>query len=101
MPREQTLASWLVRQKGLREGGRILAFIVTWGIALEDLGVESMSVEQYAEYWGEHERTSYRDLDRFRQAFSEYGFRSPAGLLAVVGGHERVPSTTMDQVVPS
>lgn len=85
MPREQSLASWLVRERGIRQGGRILAFIVTWGIALQDVDSDSISVEEYARYWNESVRTSYRDLERFREVFDAYGFKDPGGLIAVLG----------------
>lgn len=100
-PRKQTLARWLVEQRGLRQGGRILAFIVTWAIAQEDLDRERLNVEEYADYWNEAERTSYRDLERFRDTFEAFGFRDPSGLIAVIGGSERVPGFSMDQLTRS
>lgn len=96
-PREpRTLAAWLVHRKGLRQGTRILGFIITWAIAREDLDREDLKVEEFADYWGEAHRTSYRDLERFREVFEGYGFRDPDGLLAVLD----VPSESVAGVAP-
>jgi hypothetical protein len=57
---------------------RVLAFVVAWAVVREELGREP-TVEEYAEWWREPERTAYDQLETFREVFP--GARYPGAVL--------------------
>lgn len=78
-----------VTRAGIMKGARAADVVVSWTIAAGadggDLlpGAEVTSaVRAHAEYWRQSERTSWRDLRRFREVFPEE--TSPARLAAVL-----------------
>lgn len=50
---------------------RVIAFMVEWQIARESLGVETLTLQEWAAWWRVNERTAYREQARFREAFPE------------------------------
>jgi len=63
-----TLAAAAASRVGTLSAGRVIGFMVSWSICRDALG-HSPSIEEYTEFWGEHERTVYRHQARFREAF--------------------------------
>lgn len=66
---------------GLLKGARVAQYILQWAIASRDLG-HAPSAEEYAEWWSESERTSYRRQAEFRAAFE--GLDDPAPIVATM-----------------
>lgn len=72
------LGEYLFQKLGYRNGTKVAAFIVAWGIYADSLPVDDVwTIEGYARYWGESDSTAYRELRLFREAFAEdsYPFR--------------------------
>lgn len=57
----------LAKRVGFWNAGRVLVYIVAWGITTDKLGRPPESVEEYSQFWGQSERTSYRELASFRK----------------------------------
>lgn len=79
------------RRGGIRKGAKATEVVVTWSIAVEQLGHPlgtaegehlSAQIREYAAYWKTSERTAWRDLGRFREVFPEE--ESPARLAAII-----------------
>jgi hypothetical protein len=76
------------RNAGLRHGMSAVAFMVAWSVAEQSLGHElgdgvlTNAMHEYREYWRQSDRTSWRELERFREAFP--GEVSPVRLLKLV-----------------
>ncbi len=55
-------------RKGVLKGARVCTFIACWCIASQALG-RAITLEEYAEWWKESERTVYRHQAEFREVF--------------------------------
>jgi hypothetical protein len=86
-----SLLNVAVRRVGVFKGAQAASVIVSWAIAVEDLGHElgadegghlTAAVREYAAYWKLHERTAWREHKRFALAFP--GEESPARLASVL-----------------
>lgn len=64
----RTVMELCVARKGVLKGSRVCAFIAQWIIASQALGRE-ITLEEYAEWWKESERTAYRHQAEFRECF--------------------------------
>lgn len=87
-----SLLAIAVQRAGLFKGGRAALVVVQWAVARQGLGRPlgeeegghvSAAVRDYAAWWRESERTGWRDLRRFRQAFPEE--ETPERLAALLG----------------
>jgi len=58
------------RTGSMRHTLRISVLIQQWALVRRDLG-RRPTVEQYYEWWKQSERTAYRDLALFREAFPD------------------------------
>jgi len=65
--RESMRALW----EATNVGSRVAAFILMWAIALDELGVDELSPETFAEWGPESRATVYRRLSEFRRLFPE------------------------------
>lgn len=86
-PDAQSALALAVGSAGLIKGARAMSFLITWAIAVRQLGHDlgeqegghlSAAVREHAAYWRQTERTSWRDVAAWRQAFP--GEESPAAL---------------------
>lgn len=59
---------------------QVLTFIVAWAMVRDDLGREP-TIDEYAKWWKQSERTAYREQALFRQALP--GEKSPSRLIDV------------------
>lgn len=66
--RDATIMQVCYAKHGILKGARTCAFIAQWTMASQGLG-RQITREEYAEWWKESERTVYRELARFREAF--------------------------------
>src|SRR3954467_13409522 len=65
--RQDSLSILLARRIGFWNGGRVLVFIIAWGIFTEKHDRPPESVEEYSDYFGQSERSTYRELALFRK----------------------------------
>lgn len=71
-----------IQRAGLLRGPMIAEFIAEWAICAEDLGHEPTTTE-FAAWWKDSsERTAWRRISRFREAFPEVGEDGTPGDLA-------------------
>jgi hypothetical protein len=60
-------------RQGPIKGGRTIAFMLQWAIWRESTGqvprTITEDVQAYADWWRDSERTAWRDVARFREAF--------------------------------
>ncbi len=84
----ETLLKVATRNAGLRHGTSAVAFVVAWALAEQSLGHElgdgvlTNALEEYRNYWRQSYRTSWREIERFREAFP--GEKSPVRLLRLI-----------------
>lgn len=71
--RPVSLIELCVDRAGYRRGGKVMAFVVAWQKAEQDLG-RRPSVEEYAEWWKQPRRTAFNELEYFREAFPEFAY---------------------------
>jgi hypothetical protein len=64
----KTIIEVCLARAGVMKGARVQSFISLWSIASQRLG-RPITVADYAEYYGENERTVYRHLRSFREVF--------------------------------
>jgi hypothetical protein len=50
------------------KAGKLVAYVVSWGVARRELG-HSPTKEEYAEFWSMNLRQAYYEQARFREAF--------------------------------
>jgi hypothetical protein len=90
-PGEKGVPLMLVAQAnaGIRKGARACAVLLSWQIAERALGRPlgdgqgtQAAVLEYTEWWSQHERTTWRDLAAFRQAFPSE--ETPARLVGLL-----------------
>ncbi len=67
----ETLLELCLARGGVLKGGRVQAFIAQWTIATAALG-RPITVIEYAEWWRESERTTYRHQACFRELFPDH-----------------------------
>jgi hypothetical protein len=68
-PANCTLVEWAYARTGsILQAGRVVGYVVKYAAAREELG-EELSVEVYADWWGESYTTAYRHSAEFRQVF--------------------------------
>lgn len=82
----RSLVVVLQQRIGARRGGAVLAFIIAWDTARRALGPDwpaeeglTAEVEAYTKWWNQSVRTSWREVERFREALPAH--RSPSQLL--------------------
>jgi hypothetical protein len=84
----QSLLKVATRNAGLRHGTSAVAFAVAWAVAEQSLGHElgdgvlTNAMQEYRDYWRQSDRTTWRELERFREAFP--GEKSPVRLLRLI-----------------
>lgn len=72
------------RAVGLRKAFRALYFMAAWDRARKAMRRETITLQEYAEWWRENERTAYREQALFREAFP--GETTPDRLLDIADG---------------
>lgn len=80
----EPLLTIAARQLGMRRAFRVLTFMAAWDRARKAMRRERITLQEYAEWWRETERTAYRDQALFRQAFP--GEDTPDHLLDLAEG---------------
>jgi hypothetical protein len=80
----EILLSVAARSVGLRRAMRALTFMAAWDRARKAMRKEALTLDEYREWWRESERTSFRDQQRFREAFP--GESTPDRLLDLAEG---------------
>lgn len=78
----RTVLEVCVARCGPLKGGRVAAFIAQWTMASQALG-RPITIEDYAEWWLESERTVYRQQARFRAAFPHMQTPQPIANAAI------------------
>lgn len=76
-----TIAS---RQIGMRRAFRVLTFMAAWDRARKAMRRETITLQEYRDWWRETERTAYRDQALFREAFPDEA--TPDRLLDLADG---------------
>jgi hypothetical protein len=71
VPKPPTLLQIAAARVGVIRAYRVVAFMVEWSMARRALGQETLTVEEFAEWWRIHVRTAYREQARFREAFPD------------------------------
>ncbi len=66
--RQPSVLEFAVGKAGPMKGGRVCAFVTQWTIASQAIGRE-ITIEEYADWWNESERTAYRHQAEFRRIF--------------------------------
>lgn len=80
--KRRTLASVTLERAGVRNGSRVLAFIMQWWIVHHELG-RAPTVPEYGEWWKMSQATAYRERQAFQDAWPE--FRDPSVVALVLG----------------
>lgn len=80
-PSPASLMAVAVASVGVYRASKVLAFMVAWEVARRELRRESITLQDYAEYWRANERTAYREQAAFRKAFP--GEQTPDRLLDI------------------
>lgn len=90
-----SLLQQAVERAGTVKGARAAEMVATWALAEASLGHElgagegghlSAAIREYSRYWKQSERTTWRELNRFRQVFPEQ--ESPAAYAAALRQHQ-------------
>lgn len=66
--RHPTVLEHAIGKAGVLKGSRVLTFICQWTMTSQALG-RPITIEDYAEWWKESERTAYRHQAEFRRVF--------------------------------
>lgn len=82
---------------GLKNGTRVMAFVIAWADTEAELDREP-TIEEYAAAWKVSARTAYRELALFREAWPE--FESPSGLAALMQEVAREKLSWLSPVPP-
>jgi hypothetical protein len=75
----------LTRAVGIRKAMKVLTFVVSWGIVIEDTGEPPESIEAYADWWRSSHRSAYREQALYREALP--GEDTPTRLWSFVRAH--------------
>lgn len=65
----QSLYAIAAGRIGQKRGRAVIAFVMQWSIAMQALDRQTLTLDEYAEYWGETRRTAFRHQSEFRAAF--------------------------------
>jgi hypothetical protein len=65
----EPLLTVAARQVGMRRAFRVLTFMAAWDRARKAMRRESLTLDEYAEWWKVTRRTSYHEQALFREAF--------------------------------
>lgn len=65
----EPLLTIAARQIGMRRAFRVLTFMAAWDRARKAMRRETLTLQEYADWWRENQRTAYRDQALFREAF--------------------------------
>jgi hypothetical protein len=68
---DRTIMEACVSKQGLLKGSRTCSFIACWAIASNALG-RPITLDEYADWWKDSERTAYRHQADFREVFPQY-----------------------------
>jgi hypothetical protein len=71
---------YLIERVGVRRALKVIAFIVAWEVARNDLG-RDISIEEYGEWWKVSRASAFREQALFRQVLGDR-YATPAGLVA-------------------
>jgi hypothetical protein len=63
------------------KASRVASFIGLWGLAMYDLGVDELSVDEYAEWANESRATAFRRAAEYRELWPELDVNALAGLV--------------------
>lgn len=88
-----------VMVKATHVGSRVTALIVLWAIALEDLGRESIGVEEYVAWASESRSTTHRRLREYRELFPGSETPNEVALLVLRAAGEARP--TAQTLIPA
>ncbi len=64
----RTVMEQAVTELGVLKGARVCVFVCQWTLASQALG-RRITIDEYAEWWKESERTAYRHQAEFRRVF--------------------------------
>lgn len=73
-PRAERLSKWGALKAAARvtpKASRVAAFVVMWGVAMREEGVDELTISQYQRYWSQSERQAYREQSEFRDLWPE------------------------------
>jgi hypothetical protein len=88
---DNVLIGQCIERAGWRRGSQVAEFIAMWTVAAEDLG-HTPGVSEFVTWWNEKsERTAWRRLKRFREAFPELGEDATPSDLAAAKSREAAP----------
>jgi hypothetical protein len=63
--------SFKVAAKATPRASRVAAFISLWGLALDDLGRDELTVDEYAEWANESRATAFRRAAEYRELWKD------------------------------
>jgi len=89
--------------RSTQDAAKVVGLIVLWAVALQDLGVEQLGIEEFAAWSAESRATVYRRQHEFRRLWPEYDTPNELARLVVasaVARHER-PSAGVRVAVPA
>lgn len=69
---------------GVRKALQSLTFMAAWDVARRSLRRETLTLDEYADWWKVNRRTAFREQERFREAFP--GEKTPDRLLDLAEG---------------
>ena len=72
----RTIMEVCISRAGVLKGARVASFIASWAIASQALDRE-ITLEEYADWWNENERTAYRHQASFREVFPHLATPQP------------------------
>lgn len=75
----QSLYAIAAARVGQNRAKAVVAFVMQWSIAMDALGADAITLQDYADYWGETRRTAFRHQSEFREAFP--GQQTPTGVV--------------------
>ena len=64
----RTLQEFAAKNVGAIKSARVIAFVLSWGIAAEAVG-HPLTLEEYADWWKDSRSTAFREQALFREAF--------------------------------
>jgi hypothetical protein len=70
-----------VMAKVTPRASRVAAFISMWGVALYDLGVDEISVDEFAEWANESRATAFRRASEYRELWPDIEINELGGLV--------------------
>ena len=95
--RETMRAVW----RSIVDGSKVAALIVTWAMALDELGVDELRVEQFVAWSSESRATVHRRLHEFREAWPEHETPNELALLVLDEARARGTRPNVHALVPA